>query len=137
MTIKTEIEVSPSLGAYLTNPQDISSEVLLKDVQVKKGVSDKQYSTSLYPVNVGESIQIVSGTIQNKHKENKEIAIWAEGYDETGKQVAWTLDAAHIAGQIGLHLENGENGEFTLHLNTAENIKTIRIFANNYSVTPP
>ncbi|MFC1982091.1 hypothetical protein ACFLUN_01270 [Chloroflexota bacterium] len=137
MTIKTEIEVSPSLGAYLTNPQDISSEVLLKDVQVKKGVSDKQYSTSLYPVNVGESIQIVSGTIQNKHKENKEIAIWAEGYDEAGKQVAWTLDAAHIVGQIGLHLENGENGEFTLHLNTAENIKTIRIFANNYSVTPP
>lgn len=134
------ISIIPSPGAYLTNSENVSSEVLLKEVQVNKGVSDKQYISPWYPagtVNVGEPILIVSGSIQNKHKGNKEIAMYAEGYDVTGKQVAWTLDAAHIAGQIGLHLENEEIGQFTLHLNSAGNIKSIHIFANNYSVTPP
>lgn len=63
--------------------------------------------------------------------------MWAGGYDKTGKQVAWTLDAAHLPGHIGLHLENDEVGQFTLHLNMADNIKSIRIFANNYPITPP
>lgn len=137
---ETQIEVSPSPGIYLSNSQNISSEVLLKDVQINKSVSDKKYFSPWYPsrtVNTGESILIVTGHIQNKHVDNKEIAMYAEGYDETGKQVAWTLDIAHIAGQIGLHLENDETGTFILHLNIAENIKSIRIFANNYNVPPP
>ncbi len=138
--VADSISISQSPGSYLTNSENVSSEVLLKDVQGNKGISDKRYISPWYPavtVNVGEPILIVSGSIQNKHKENKEIAMYAEGYDDTGKQVSWTLDAANIAGQIGLHLENEETGQFTLHLNTAENIKSIRIFANNYSVTPP
>lgn len=114
------MSVSPSPGNYLGNSQNVSSEVLLKDIQIKTGVSDKQYGYpylyagesvwSQHAVNIGEPVLIVSGNIQNKHKENKEIAMYAEGYDATGNQVAWTLDAAHIAGQIGLHLENGETG---------------------------
>ncbi len=142
-----EIAVTPSPGNYLTNSQNVSSEVLLKDIQVSYGVSDRQYGYPYFyagesvwyqhAVNIGEPILIVSGNIQNNHKENKEIAMYAEGYDETGKQVAWTLDAAHIAGQIGLHLETEETGEFTLHLNFSKETKTIRIFANNYTVTPP
>ena len=134
------IPISPSLGAYLTSSQNVSSEVLLTDVEVNKGVSDKQYFNPWYPagkVNEGESILVVSGSIQNKHKQNKEIAMYAEGYDSSGKQVSYTLDTAHISGQIGLHLENEETGQFTLHLNMAEDIKSIRIFANNYAITPP
>jgi len=132
------ISISPSPGAYLTNTQDVSSEVLLKDVQINKGVSDKQYySTSTGVVNVGEAILVVSGSIQNKHKEYNEIAMWARGYGEGGEQVAWTLDAAHIVGQIGLHLEAGETSEFTLHLYYSKNVNSIRIYANNYPVTPP
>jgi hypothetical protein len=139
---QTEIKVTltPATGAYLFNSQNESSEVLLKSVAIEKSVSDKQYFSPWYPlhtVNEGESIFVVSGSIQNNHQENKEIAMYAEGYDETGKQVAWTLDAAHIAGQIGLHLETGATGEFTLHLNSTQNIKSIRIFASNYPRTPP
>ena len=63
--------------------------------------------------------------------------MYAEGYDEAGKQIAWTLDADHIAGQIGLYLGYGETGEFTLHLNLSDGIRTIRIYANNYNVAPP
>ena len=139
-TVETfSMSVSPPPGNYLTNSQNVSSEVLLKDLQVTKEVSDKPYAvpwSSAMP-KAGEPILVVSGSIQNNHDQNKEIAIYAEGYDETGKQVAWTLDSAHIIGQIGIHLENGENGEFTLHLNFVETTTFIRIFANNYQVTPP
>ena len=136
----TSISILPPVGSYITNSQNVSSEVLLKDVQVNKVISNKQYISPWYPpgtVSVGESILIVSGSIQNKHQENKEIAMYAEGYDDNGKQVSWTLDATHIIGQIGLHLENEEVSQFILHLNMVENIRSIRIFANNYSVTPP
>jgi hypothetical protein len=75
--------------------------------------------------------------VQNNHATNKEILMYAEGYDASGKQIAWTYDASSIVGQIGLHLETGEISSFTIHLNFDENIKSIRIFANTYAVTPP
>ena len=88
-------------------------------------------------INAGDPILIVSGSIQNKHPVNKEIVMYAEGYDAMGNQVGWTFDAPHIIGQISLHLETEETSEFTLHLNFTENVKSIRIFASNYSVPPP
>jgi len=137
-TTAAEIKVEPASGSYLCNSFNESSEVTLKNVQIKTGVCDKQYTRPPLPiVNVGDPCLVVSGHIQNRHEENCEIAMYAEGYDEAGEQVAWTLDAAHIAGQIGLHLEYEETGEFILHLNLSENVRTIRILANNYSVTPP
>jgi hypothetical protein len=133
-----EITVTPAPSAFLTNSEEASSEVLLKDIQINKSVSDKQYMPFWSPVvNPGDEILVVSGSIQNQHQENKEIAMYAEGYDENGQQVVWTLDAAHIEGQIGLHLENGETGEFTLHLNFSKDIKSIRIYGSNYNVTSP
>jgi hypothetical protein len=60
----------------------------------------------------------------------------ADGYDAKGKQVAWTFDA-HIVGQREIQLENGETGAYVLILNYSGNIKSIRIFGNNYAVTPP
>jgi hypothetical protein len=135
----TKIKLTPPPGNYLFNSENKSSDVLLKSVEIEKSVSDKQYPSvwKLPAVKAGESILIVKGSIQNNHPTNKEILMYAEGRDKTGKQVAWTLDAAGIVGQLGLHLETGETDQFTLHLNFAENIKSIRIFANNYDITPP
>jgi hypothetical protein len=135
-----DLNVIPSPGGYLVNSLNQSSEVMLKAVHINTNYSDKTYFSPWYPlhtVNAGEYILEVSGNIQNNHPQNKEIAMYAEGYDDTGKQVAWTLDAAHIAGQIGLHLEKGETTKFTLHLNFTASTKSIRIFANNYNLTPP
>ena len=135
-----KIILTPAPGNYLFNSENKSSEVLLKSIQIEKGVNDKQYTSpsyTLHTVNVGDSILVISGSIQNNHTENKEITIYAEGYDKAGKQVAWTMDASSIMGQIGLHLESGETGEFTLHMNFAANIKSIIIFADNYVVPPP
>jgi hypothetical protein len=139
-TTGAEIKVEPAPGSYLSNSFNESSEIILKDVQIKTDICDKEYFSPWYPsyrAKRGDPCLVVSGHIQNRHEENCEIAMYAEGYNEAGKQVAWTLDAAHIAGQIGLHLEHEETGEFTLHLNLSEGIRTIRIYANNYSVTPP
>jgi len=136
----TKITLTPAPGTYLFNAQNQPSEALLKNVQINKEVSDKQYLTvgpTISTISIGEPILIVSGSIQNNHPTNKEITMYAEGYDKAGKQVAWTLDAAQIAGQIGLHLETGETGEFTLHMNFDENIKAINIFASSYSQIPP
>ena len=138
-TAGTEIKVEPMPGSYLHNSQDESSGVILKDVQIKASICEKEYFSPWYPshtVKEGDPCLVVSGHIQNRHEENSEIAMYAEGYDEAGEQAAWTLDAAHIAGQIGLHLEYEETSEFTLHLNLSEDTRAIRIFANNYSVTP-
>jgi hypothetical protein len=135
-----EIAIMPAPGNFLSNANNESSEVLLKSIQIKKSASDKEFVQlwpQLHTVETGETILVINGSIQNKHQENKEIAMYAEGYDKTGKQVAWTLDAAHIAGQIGLHLENGETGEFTLHLNFSKSVNSIRIYASNYPFTPP
>ena len=135
-----KIKVEPPPGSYLSNSRDDLSGVILKDVQIKTDTCDKKYFSlwSLpHTVKIGDPCLVVSGHIQNRREENSEIAMYAEGYNEAGEQVAWTLDTAHIAGQIGLHLEYEETGEFTLHLNLSENVRTIQIYANNYSVTPP
>jgi hypothetical protein len=137
---ETSITIQPEPGSYLRNAFDEPSGVILKDIQIKTDVCDKEYFSPWYPshtVKKGDPCLVVSGHIQNMHEENSEIAMYAEGYDISGEQVAWTLDAAHIAGQIGLHLEYEETGEFTLHLNLSENTSTIRIYANNYSAVPP
>jgi len=138
-SIESTIKVEPSPGSYLSSGDELSG-VILKDVQIRVDACDKEYFSPWYPshtVKKGDPCLVVSGHIQNMHQENSEIAMYAEGYDKSGEQVAWTLDAAHIAGQIGLHLEYEETGEFTLHLNLSESTSTIRIYANNYSVTPP
>jgi hypothetical protein len=135
-----KIGVSPAPGSYLLNSFSESSEVLLKDIRINTEISDKQYemlwALGAPEVNSGDYILVVSGTIQNEHPTYNKITMHAEGYDKTGKQVAWTLDAGSIMGQIGLHLEKGETGEFTVHLNFSEDIKSVRIFASNYPFTP-
>jgi hypothetical protein len=135
-----EIKVEPAPGSYLSNSHDDLSGVILKDVQIKTDTCDKEYFSlwSLpHTVKIGDPCLVFRGHIQNQDKDKFEIAMYAEGYNETGEQVVWTLDTAHIAGQIGLHLEYKETDEFTLHLNLSEDISTLRIYANNYSVTPP
>ncbi|MDD5702840.1 MAG: hypothetical protein PHU23_12415 [Dehalococcoidales bacterium] len=134
-----EIIVLPAPGNVLYNSQNESSEVLLKNIQVKRSISDKQYIFPWLPEKIepDDQILVVSGSIQNNHPDYKEIGMYAEGYDEAEKQVSWTLDAAHIAGQIGLHLENGESGQFTLHMNFTNDLNSIRIYASNYPFTPP
>jgi hypothetical protein len=140
VAVAAAVKVTPPTGSYIYNSHDASSEILLLSVEVNSAASDRQFYswwTTNHTVERGETLLVVAGSIQNRHQTNKNIAMYAQGYDENGKQVSWTLDAAHIAGQIGLYLENGETGTFTLHLSMADSVTTIRIYANNYSAQPP
>ena len=134
-----KVKLTPAAGIYLYTAKSDSSKVLLKTVKIEKNIADKQYFGvwGAKTINTGDPLLILSGTVQNNHATYKEIIMYAEGYDKTGKQIAWTYDASGIVGQIGLHLETGEIGTFTIHLNFDENITSIRIFADNYAVTPP
>jgi hypothetical protein len=135
-----EFEVLPTAGNYLCDTYDEPLEIVLVNAQIEQNIRDEEYFTPWYPggvVDVAVPILVVNGTIRNEHTANMYISMFAEGYDGKGKQVAWTLDATHISGQILRYLDNDETGEFTIFLNTAENIETIRIFANSYDQPPP
>jgi len=135
----SEISVSPAPGSYLPASEDKSSQVLLEDVQILQSTSERRYFSPWYPERIvypGEPVVVVTGSVRNEYRESEEVVIYALGYDAKGRQVAWTLDSAYIYGQTALHLEYGEAGQFTLHLNVAENLACIRIFAGNYSAPP-
>ena len=135
--IEAKIKLEPAPGSYLSAGDELS-RVILKDARVRVDACDRDYFSPWFPSpKRGESCLVVSGHIQNLDKEKFYIGMSALGYDESGEIVAGTLDDAHIAGAIQLHLEYGEIGEFTLHLNLSDNISTIRISAANYLITPP
>ena len=133
-----KVTLTPSPGNYLFDSQNEPSEVLLQTVQIEKSVSNVGITStgSAIAINEGGPIWVISGNIQNNHPTTQAIDMHADGYDAKGKQVAWTFDA-HILGQREIQLENGETSAYVLTLNYSGNIKSIRIFGNNYAVTPP
>jgi hypothetical protein len=133
------IGVAPSPGNLIANAKSESSEVLLQTVKIGKTASDRTYMSTKTSqiINIGTNVLTVSGSVQNNSKVNKEITLYAVGYDAAGKEIAWTLDSVKVNGQIGLHIENGQTGTFSLHLNYSDNIKAVRLFCSNYAVTPP
>ncbi|MBN2239100.1 MAG: hypothetical protein JW712_04950 [Dehalococcoidales bacterium] len=132
------ITVLPEPGHVLSNDEN-QTGVILGNVSVEQGVCDRDYYLSHVesPLQKGDPCLIVTGNVTNLDMDNFEIALWAHGFNEAGEQVSYTLDAAHIPGQIGMHLERNESVTFILHLNPDENLKVVRIFGAAYPVTPP
>jgi hypothetical protein len=135
------LTVIPSPGEYVTNMHDESSELLLLAVEVEQTKSPREYwytrSEEDYTIRPGDPILLVRGTIQNRHRAYWEIVIYAYGYDAMGDMVSETLDRAHLPGCIGLEILPGEIGEFTLHMNPADNLKTIHIYGGTSPIQPP
>jgi len=133
--------VSPSVGTYLTNSKDRSSELLLLVIQFDQVGSHREYryrdSEDRQTIKLGDPILVISGSLQNRHRAYRKITMYAQGYDAAGEQVSWTLDAAHLPGEIGLDVEPGHIAEFTLHLNLADDIESIHIFASTSPILPP
>ena len=126
------LTVIPSPGEYLTTgPDGELSELLLLTIEVEQIESPRRYWShrdDSYTVEQGEPILVISGLIQNRHRTYSEISMNARGYDADGEQVSFTLDSAHLPGCIGLGIPPGEVGEFTLHMNPADNLASIHIF---------
>lgn len=88
---ETSITLQPELGSYLRNASDEPSGVILRDIQINTAICYKEYFSPWYPshtVKKGDPCLLVSGHIQNMHEENREIAMYADGYDTSGEQVA-------------------------------------------------
>ncbi|MFC1946387.1 hypothetical protein ACFLXY_00550 [Chloroflexota bacterium] len=133
-----DVIIEPRPGHRLGNAEK-QTGVILGNVRVEPGLCDRDYYSSKLdlPLQKGDPCLIVSGNITNLSMDRFEIALWADGYDKAGKPVSYTLDAAHIPGQIGMHLETNETGEFVLHMNPEEHLKVIHIYGAAYLVTPP
>ncbi len=138
-------QVKPQPGEYLFCGDQESSGILLKSVKIETGISDTKFSNPaarLEPqqANPGDLMVTVSGELEyvRGHGPSRAIlALYAEGYDSEGEQVAWTLDSAHIAGQSQLELQQGNAEPFTLHLNFAETLRVVEIHACAHSQPPP
>ncbi len=85
----------------------------------------------------GDPVPVVTGSPQNRHRAYPHVYVHADGYNASGEQVAWTLDSAGLPGQAQLYVEPGQVGEFALHLNLADNIESVRIFASTHPTVPP
>ena len=125
----TEIRVEPALKQNLYS----FARVVLEDVTVSRGVLEQQYPGA----SIGQSCLIVRGDVRNMDAHDSSLAIFAYGYNGEGEQVAQTLDAEGVIGQVTLDLAYGETGSFTLHLNACDDIESIRIFAYTHGGTSP
>ena len=132
-----EIAVVPGPGSMLTTPNGGLSKVLLESFQIEATASDQQYDFfPNNPVKPGDPILLLTLTIQNTHPEYKIVGISAVGYDASGAQVARTLDD-FLHAKAWTELGYQEIGEITLHLSFSKNIKSIKIFGNNYQYPVP
>jgi hypothetical protein len=135
------LTVFPPAGDYLTMSSDGElTELLLLSIEVEQTESPTRYWSyrdDSYTVEQGEPILVVRGIIQNRHRTYSEISMTAWGSDATGEQVSFTLDSAHLPGCIGLEILPGEIGEFTLHMNPADDLASIHIYGGTSPIPFP
>jgi len=125
--VASGIRVEPALEENLYS----YSRVVLEEVTISPGVIDQQYPGA----DIGQPALIVTVVVRNMDPDNFRVAMFAYGYNCAGERVAGTLDAEGVSGQITLVLKHGEAGPFTLHLDTHEEVESVRIFAFTYGGT--
>jgi hypothetical protein len=88
-------------------------------------------------VKKGDTILTVSGHVRNMDQEKIEVALWAEGYNSSGKQVGWTLDGNLDSNRVGGYLEYQKACDFAMYVNLAADLQTIRIYTVGHIIPPP
>jgi hypothetical protein len=135
------LTVEPSAGGYLPDGRDEPSDLLLLTVEAEQIESPEEYwymtPEDRHVVPQGDPIVVVRGAIQNRHRAYRELTMNAYGFDAAGEQVSWTLDSGHLPGCIDLRIEPGQVGEFTLHMNRADGLKSIHIHGGAYPIPLP
>ncbi len=129
-----DVVLEPAAGSYLDRGEGEQSPVKLVDAEVSVGICQRPYGTvrSGDMLHIGDPVLLVTGRIENQHEEAEEVTLRADGYDENGDIVSGTLDSDRISGVLGLDVEPGETGEFVLHMNPSERLRTIRLFGSVY-----
>ena len=134
--------MSPPEDTYLIDSKGKSSELLMLAVAVGRVAADTEYRSSYLRseeraiMKADEPVIVVSGCFQNRQRAYRKIVMYAQRYDTAGRQISCTLDSTRLPPEIG-NLDQGQVGEFTLHMNPADGIVLIRIFASTSPILPP
>jgi len=128
------VEIEPAAGSYLDRGNQEESPVKLIEVEASIGICQQPYGImrSRDMLHIGDPCLLVRGRIENQHEEAEEITIRAVGYDENENIVSGTLDSDRIPGVLGMDVDPGEIGEFVLHMNPSDRLRTIRIYGSVY-----
>jgi hypothetical protein len=128
-TAPSGILLEPAPGSYLATSHDEVTAILLEEADVSFGVCDEDVGD----LKTGDPCIVVSGRITSHDTESWVIALWAVGYDQYGLEVAGTQESFMIPGHTGVVAAYGETVEFVTHLNTADEVKAVRLFAQSFS----
>ena len=117
---------------------DPEGDISFSNVTVAKGVLDKEYYyKSSTAFQAGEMCFLVSGKINNNSSTGYFVTYSAYGYDNTGKMVAYTLDAGPIIGLAVAYLDAASTEDFTLHLTWSENTAYFVLYSGKSIIPPP
>ena len=127
-----DVVLEPTPGSYLDRGNGEQSPVKLIDANMSVGICQRPYGImrSRDILHIGDPCLLVAGRIENQHNEESEVILHAYGYDEDGDIVAATLDSYRLPGAIGLDVDPGEKGDFLLHMNPSERLRTIRLYTS-------
>ena len=131
----SEISVSPAPGNFLLSFDNVSSAVLLEDIALSTDYAKDDIFTPWYKVEAGDPILLVSGRVRNMHRTNQYVMLQGKGYDESRKQVAWTIER-FIYG-VAVDLKYDEVGTFSFRMNLTQNVKLIEVYGATMAVAPP
>jgi hypothetical protein len=85
----------------------------------------------------GDLCFLISGTIRNGYAAGSWVTYHAEGYDEEGNVVSYTLDEGPVAGIAQQYIDGASAGEFTLYLSWSDNVFIFRISSQKSDVMFP
>jgi acyl-CoA synthetase (AMP-forming)/AMP-acid ligase II len=127
----TRVVPSPSPANISVNIEpcldDSECKIVIYDVAVVAGTLDREYISREGIYEPGEPCWFVTGHISNGYDEKYWVAYHAHGFDASGNEVSFTLDAGPIMGveQVCIYGRSFEN--ITLHLSWADNVTSITL----------
>lgn len=112
--------------------------VAFEELSLKSGTLDRDYINPWAgSYQQGESCFLITGIIRNGYDEGCWVAYHAEGYDDSGNTVSYTLDEGPIVGVAQQYIDGTSTVEFTLHLSWSDNVFIFRISSQKSDVMFP
>lgn len=116
---------------------DLEGDINLENVNVEKGTLDRNYMSRPSAYIKGDPCFLISGNMTNKSGKRYWVAYHADGFDKSGNQVSWTLDAGPIYGVAQLCFEQTKIENFVLHMTWSENVSVFRIYSQKSGIMVP
>ena len=120
------IGILPNSGNSIANGITIEQDTV---VIAALNIAGSTWNGKYY--DVGDLCLEINGKLRNTTNEKLYLTFGANGYDEKGTDVSWTLDWGPIIGLEYIGVPPGTVVDFTLHLSWAENVKVIKITGNS------